>query len=62
MTARRQLSVLACFVHGALAALHVLGILYNVRRKNVGATVFHTAAAAYDAYALAEHMKESGDE
>ena len=29
-----ELHALACFVHGALTALHVLGAVYNYRRRN----------------------------
>lgn len=58
MNAERQLQTLSVFVHGALAALHVLGIAYNARRGNRFDTLAHTAAALYDAYAVGVHLNE----
>ena len=53
-----QLAELAVFVHGALAALHLLGIAYNAKRHNRFETVAHTAAAAFDVYAVHKHIKQ----
>lgn len=47
---------LAVFVHGALVALHALGIVYNTKRRNWFDVVMHTAAAAYDLWAVGEHL------
>ena len=52
-----QLQELGVFVHGVLAGLHALGIIYNVKRHNwidVGA---HTGAAAYDIWAVHKHIR-----
>ena len=53
-----QLAELAVFVHGALAAFHMLGIVYNAKRGNRFETVAHTAAAAFDIYATHKHIKQ----
>lgn len=53
-----QLAELAVFVHGALAAFHVLGIVYNAKRHNRFETIAHTAACAFDAYAVAKHIRQ----
>ena len=52
----RDIQSLAIFVHGVLASLHTLGVIYNLRRKNWLQAGFHTMAAAYDAWATSEHM------
>lgn len=56
-----QMAELSMFVHGALAALHVLGIVYNVRRGNTVETVAHTAACAFDVWALNKHAQQLAD-
>ena len=38
-----ETQVFAAFVHGALFGLHALGVVYNVKRKNVEASVIHSA-------------------
>lgn len=55
---------LAVFVHGTLAALHLLGIVYNVRKKNWLDVAAHTAACAYDTHAALHHQRkiEAADE
>jgi hypothetical protein len=52
-----ELEVLAIFVHGALSALHVLGAVYNVRKRNWFDVVAHSAAAGYDVWAVGKHAK-----
>ncbi|HEY2931493.1 MAG TPA: hypothetical protein VGK99_07075 [Acidobacteriota bacterium] len=52
----RDLQSLAIFVHGALASLHMLGVIYNLRRKNWAQAGIHGAAAAYDAWATSNHI------
>jgi hypothetical protein len=53
-----ELHALACFVHGALTALHVLGAIYNCRRRNWRDVVVHVAAAAYDARSVRHHYRK----
>ena len=53
----RQLQQLGVFVHGILTGLHVLGMVYNFRRKNWADVLAHGGAALYDTYAVAKHMK-----
>lgn len=54
------METIAVFVHGALAALHVLGMIYNLRKGNKSDLVAHGLAATYDVYATAKHMKRIG--
>lgn len=51
-----ELHVLAAAVHGALSALHALGLVYNWRRGNRGDALVHALALAYDVRATAHHM------
>jgi hypothetical protein len=53
-----DLEVLAVFVHGSLAALHVLGVVYNARRGNRGDVAIHAAAAGYDLWATWKHARK----
>jgi hypothetical protein len=39
----KELNSLAVFVHGSLFALHGLGMLYNLKRKNWQAAAIHGA-------------------
>lgn len=54
----REIAILATFVHGALAALHLLGVVYNVKRKNKWDVAAHTAAMFYDGYSTYKHVQE----
>lgn len=53
-----QLAELAAFVHGLLAGLHILGIAYNLKRRNHFDAVAHTAAAIFDIRAVWLHVNE----
>lgn len=55
----KDLPVLSAFVHGALAAGHLLGIAYNLRRDNRLQAMIHGGAMVFDAWATIHHMKES---
>ena len=52
-----ELHALACFVHGALTALHALGAVYNYRRRNWGDVAAHIMAALYDARSARHHYR-----
>lgn len=52
-----ELESLALFVHGALAALHALGLVYNLRRGNRLDAIAHAIGLAYDAGAALEHLR-----
>ena len=52
-----ELHALGCFVHGALAALHTLGAVYNCRRQNWWDVAAHVAAALYDARSVRHHYR-----
>ncbi|PYS01142.1 MAG: hypothetical protein DMG12_15950 [Acidobacteria bacterium] len=58
--AEHDLQCLATFVHGALAALHALGVGYNFRRRNWFDVAAHSAAMAYDVWATAKHLDAWG--
>ena len=55
----KELHAMSAFVHGALVALHGLGIIYNLKRKNRWDVVAHAAALAYSLQATTHHIKES---
>lgn len=55
----RTLHSLGLFIHGALAALHTVGIVYNLRRRNWWDVAAHTACVVYDAQAAVHHARES---
>lgn len=59
MTPSRDLHVLAAFVHGALAALHALGLVYNLRRGNHGELYAHAAGVMFSAHCTVHHYQES---
>lgn len=54
---KQELDSLACFVHGVLFALHSLGVVYNVRRRNWWDISIHTSAAIYDLWATQKHWR-----
>lgn len=52
-----EIDVLGTFIHGCLASLHCVGIVYNLRRKNYADTTIHTLVFCYDLYATYRHYK-----
>lgn len=62
MTPRHETHVLAAGVHGALAALHLLGAAYNVQRRNRWQTWAHIAGVAFSVYATNHHCRACRDE
>lgn len=59
MTRHQELEKLAMFVHGMLAGLHLLGVVYNVKRKNYLDVTAHAAAFIYDIHAASKHSRNS---
>lgn len=59
----RELDVLAAFVHGSLAALHLLGLIYNVRigKRNRLDAAAHLCAMGYDGMAAWRHAKRAAE-
>lgn len=55
----REIHTLGVFVHGALAALHTLGLVYNARRRNWWDVVAHAAGVVYDVRSTVHHMKQA---
>lgn len=49
--------VLAAAAHGALVALHGLGVAYNVLRRRPGYATIHLLAVAFDATSVARHVR-----
>ena len=52
-----ELEVLAAFVHGTLAAFHLLGIVYNERRGNKFDVAVHSVGLCYDLRCVHKHYK-----
>jgi hypothetical protein len=61
MDSRRETHLLASFVHGALAALHALGVVYNIRKGNRWQTYAHVAGIAFSVHSTFHHVQESCD-
>lgn len=59
MSARREIHSLAAFVHGALAALHTLGALYNARKGNRWQAFVHVAGIAFSVQSVIHHVQET---
>lgn len=57
LESERQVQSLGIFVHGVLAGLHGLGAVYNAKRKNWLDVLAHSAALAYDTWAVVKHTK-----
>jgi hypothetical protein len=53
----RQVEALGVFVHGVLTGLHLLGIVYNLRKRNWFDVAAHSSAAAYDTWAVSKHLR-----
>ena len=53
----REVHRLAAFVHGALAALHALGIVYNVRKRNWFDVAAHSAGVVYSTRSALHHVE-----
>ena len=62
MHGERQLQQLGVFVHGVLTGLHVLGMVYNLKRRNWFDVVAHGGAAVYDTWAVAKHLRALEDQ
>jgi hypothetical protein len=55
----KEIHVLGAYVHGALTALHTLGLVYNLRRRNWWDVVAHAVGVVYDARSVAHHAREA---
>ena len=55
--ASSEVHSLAAFVHGSLVALHLLGTVYSVRRKNWFDLLVHSCGVAFSVRATAHHAK-----
>lgn len=57
MAKNPEVHLLASFVHGCLSGLHLLGVVYNIRRKNKFDIAAHVLGVAYSVHATAHHIK-----
>ena len=55
----KELNSLAAFVHGSLFALHGLGMLYNLKRKNWQAAAIHGATGIWDFVCAVGHADDN---
>ena len=59
MTDRREVHELSIFVHGVLSGLHLLGVVYGIKRKNWFDTAAHTLGVIFSVQATVHHTKEA---
>ena len=52
-----ELESYASFVHGFLAAFHVLGAVYNAKKKNWWQVGVHVVVTGYDIWAFRKHYR-----
>ena len=52
-----DLELLATAVHGSLGTLHILGAIYNIRKKNYPHAIVHAIGAIYDLSSIYKHYK-----
>lgn len=55
MREEKELELLACLVHGILAVLHVLGLVFNIRRGNRFDSTVHAVGVIYDGVSTIKH-------
>lgn len=58
MTDSKEVHGLAAFTHGALASLHLLGCVYNLKRRNWYNLGVHSYALAFSVQATVHHSNE----
>lgn len=58
-TQQREWEVIAAAVHGALLALHLLGLFYNLRRRNRADSIVHGLACIYDGACVVKHIRDA---
>ena len=54
----RRMTELAIFVHGTLAGLHLLGVVYNLKKRNYWDAIAHAAAMGYDTWSVSRHVHD----
>lgn len=54
-----EIQLLAAYVHGALTALHGLGLAYNLKRSNWQAAAIHAGVGIWDCVATYQHYKKT---
>lgn len=57
MSNRSEVHQLGIFVHGALSALHALGCVYNLKRRNRFDVAAHTFGLLYSLHATVHHAQ-----
>lgn len=53
-----HLQELAIYTHGILTALHTLGVVYNLRKRNTFDVIAHSLGIAYDGHAVLKHIRD----
>lgn len=53
----REMQILAAFVHGTLCSMHLLGLVYNLRRRNGFDSTVHALGVIYDSVSTYKHIK-----
>ena len=59
MNGNREIHILSAFCHGMMSNLHILGFLYNLRKKNWGDCAIHAVALIYSAKSVHGHIKDA---
>jgi len=52
----QHIEEIAIFVHGSLAALHLLGMVHNFRKRSWWDVTAHASALMYDSWAVSRHL------
>ena len=55
----KEVHELAGFVHGTLSSLHLLGLVYNARRKNWWDVLAHSLAMVYSIRSAVHHQHKA---
>mgnify|MGYP001581070789 CR=1 FL=1 len=57
MDDRKDLHFMAGMVHTALFCGHIVGVVYNLKRKNAPQTLIHGLVALFDLYCINDHRR-----
>ena len=54
----KDMHTTGAFIHGCLVTLHLIGVMYNLKRHNKLDVAVHGLAAAYSVHSALHHVKE----
>ena len=57
MPRRKEIDNIAAFVHGSLFSLHMLGLVYNLKKKNYLYSAIHAAVGIFDVVGTMRHLE-----